>query len=133
MYFGFAASHMLSLRHQNKTVKKWRILTTHGASNSRTPGGAINAIENMKKSFFQDCFIQGHNHRLSDDIETTLYQKNGHLVNRYEWLGSSGSFLKTYVQDTIGYGEEKLYSPLVLGFLTGVFTKDKMWLYKNLY
>ena len=133
MYFGFAASHILSLRHQNKLIKKWRIFTTHGASNSRTPGGAINALENMKKSFFQDCFIQGHNHRLSDDIETTLYQKNGHLVNRYEWLGNSGSFLRTYAENTINYAEEKLYNPLVIGFLSGTFTKDRMFLSKHIY
>jgi len=139
-FLGYSCLHLLELKYRNKILKRWRIATSHGASNSRTPGGAINSLDKKQLGIFADVFVQGHNHKLSDDVEAVLWQDENadysnpseeHQKIRYVWLGNSGSFLKTFKEGTIGYGERKDYRPNVLGYLEGVFTPKKMYLLKK--
>jgi len=103
--------------HSGTEPHKYRIYTHHGAGFATTPGGKLNRLIRFMEYFDADIYFCSHVHdqkgqRLvvigADEQCTKLVQK--------EKIGViSGSYLKTYAENTIGYGEQKGYYPTVLG------------------
>ena len=108
------------VRHsRGKTTTLWtrRVFTHHGRGAAQTPGGKLNYLIRAFNAFNADIYFLGHVHDQvgrrqpsiganSDCTKATSTDKLGVV---------SGSYLKTYEQDTIGYGEVAMYSPTVLG------------------
>ena len=104
-----------NIRHQDSNV--FRVFAHHGAGYAVTPGGKLNKLISAMNAFEADLYFLSHVHDqmarrepvLSADAAcTTLTQKVR--------LGMiSGSYLKTYNQGSISYGEQKMYRPTSLG------------------
>ena len=97
--------------------QQYRVLTFHGTSFATTPAGKINSIIKAMNYFDADWYFMGH-----------VHEKNGHRAARIGWdeactkmvqketLGIiTGAYLKTYEEGITTYGEQKIYSPAILG------------------
>jgi len=59
----------------------------------------------------------GHTHDLVTRPIVTLTQNRNELQTKIIHTASTGSFLRNYVTDTLGYGERALYDPLPIGYV----------------
>jgi len=115
--------------HSNHVGRRtgYRIYVHHGAGAATTPGGKLTRLTQFMESFDADIYFIGHVHgqqglkipRLgADDTCMRIIEK--------ERLGMiAGSYLKTYKQGTVSYGEKKGYRPAHLGASIVLITPDK--------
>jgi len=127
-YLGLSA--ILGLRFRNKLTK---IHVTHGWTGGRTLGVVYNNLYSQVAKFDCDIFVMGHSHKLGDAIASRIVVSNNKISNKYVLLIDSGSFLNCYSQGTLGYGEQKQFSPNVIGCAKLCFNRDRMWVEKVLY
>jgi predicted phosphodiesterase len=97
--------------------KSFRIWCHHGAGAAATKGGKINRLSSFMRNFDADIFFMGHVH---DQMGCRLQVLTSNadctkLCNREKIGVVSGSYLKTYAQGVISYGEQKGYEPTTLG------------------
>ncbi len=97
--------------------ESFRVFAHHGAGYAQTPGGKLNRLVQFMQSFDADLHFIGHVHdhvarkepAISADATCTT------LTQRLRLGMVSGSYLKTYEQGSISYGEQKGYRPTSLG------------------
>jgi len=90
----------------------------HGAGGGRKVGGKANRLDEVKGKFPDvDFVVYAHTHEIFTRAVPVLYLKDDKLVSRTIHMASSGSFLRNYVPDTLGYGERALYDPLPIGYV----------------
>jgi len=90
----------------------------HGAGGGRKAGAKVNRLDEIKGKFPDvDFAVYGHSHELFTRAVPVLQLKEDKLAARTIHTASSGSFLRNYVPDTLGYGERALYDPLPIGFV----------------
>lgn len=79
----------------------------HGKGASRTPGGSINRVEQMREAWEGDIYVMGHDHKRSafPCTKLELHQGKGALKihHKKQWLIRSGSYLKAYDRDKRSY------------------------------
>jgi len=95
----------------------FRFFVHHGAGYAQTPGGKLNRLVQFMQSFDADVYMVGHVHDQVGRREPAIGANAAcdELVAR-ERLGIiSGSYLKTYAENTTTYGEQRGYRPTVLG------------------
>lgn len=125
-YFGVCAavSCVVTLQNQNDTDRQTTrcidIFAHHGKSGGSTPGGQLNAVENMLKVADADLYLMGHTHGKaampSFPRMKLVHGKNGVQIRaRTPYLGRTGSFLKTYESGKRAYGVDALYPACALG------------------
>ncbi|KKK44297.1 hypothetical protein LCGC14_3167350, partial [marine sediment metagenome] len=95
----------------------FRFYLHHGAGAAQTSGGKINRLEDFMKKNRADIYMIGHVHdkmaRRQQPIGANASCNK--LVHKNRIGVISGSYLKTYQQGSIGYGEQKGYAPVSLG------------------
>ena len=97
--------------------KKLTGFIAHGAGGGRKVGGKVNRLDEVKGKFpGVDFAVFGHTHDLFTRPIPILSIENGRMNVRTIHTASSGSFLRNYVPDTLGYGERALYDPLPTGY-----------------
>lgn len=90
----------------------------HGAGGGRKIGGKANRLDEVKGKFPDvDFAVYAHTHELFTRAVPILQLKNDTLSARTIHMASSGSFLRNYVPNTLGYGERALYDPLPVGYV----------------
>ena len=90
----------------------------HGAGGGRKIGSKANRLDEVKGKFIDaDFTVFAHTHELFTRASPVLLLRNDKLVSKTVHMASSGSFLRNYVPDTLGYGERALYDPLPIGFV----------------
>ncbi len=95
----------------------FRVFAHHGAGYATTPGGKLNKLISAMNSFDAQLFFLGHVHDQMARREPVL-SANGDctkITQRVRLGLVSGSYLKTYNQGSISYGEQKMYRPTSLG------------------
>jgi len=103
--------------HRHSKSNTFRVFAHHGAGYATTPGGKLNKLIAAMNTFEADLFFLGHVHDQTGRREPVL-GANGDCtqLEHRDRLGLvSGSYLKTYNQGTISYGEQKMYRPTCLG------------------
>lgn len=108
------------------TSASFRVFCHHGAGASCTPGGKLNRLVQFMQSFDADLYFCGHVHdqvaRQEPAIGADPTCKK--LVQRRRLGLVSGSYLKTYQQGQMGYGEQKGYRPTNLGSAVALITPE---------
>lgn len=84
--------------------QEYRVVTAHGRSGSRTPGGKLNAIMRMRDVADADVYLMGHMHdRLYyEDAPYTFDREGaGQRLRKYCVCGSLLSYFQTYAEMSI--------------------------------
>ena len=99
--------------------EKFRIAVHHGRGAAMTPGGKLNAMRQFAVETFPRCdiMISGHIHEAldTDVCGVDADEKCERIIDCTRLAVSAGTFLRTYTQDFVGYGERKGYRPTSLG------------------
>jgi hypothetical protein len=78
----------------------------------------VNRLDEVKgKLTYVNFAVYGHSHELWTRPVPVIELKNHKIEARTIHMASSGSFLKNYVEGSMGYGERGLYDPLPVGFV----------------
>jgi hypothetical protein len=95
----------------------FRVFAHHGAGYATTPGGKLNKLIGAMNAFDADLYFLGHCHDAVARKEPVISANADctKLIARSRLGTIAGSYLKTYNQGTIGYGEQKMYRPTCLG------------------
>ena len=117
----------------NKRSNAWgqRIFHHHGAGGAQTPGGKLNRLIRFMEYFDADIYFVGHVH---DQIGKRVVQIGANrsctkLEGRTKLGIICGSYLETYAQNVVTYGEKRGYSPVPLGPVQVKFIPDKKEVY----
>jgi len=91
----------------------------HGSWSAATPEAAIAKLKKQRVSFECDLLIAGHTHKRATGEEpffTTIWNgRNGKIKEKMTGYLSTGSYLKTYIDGIVGYGEMRRYPPIDMG------------------
>lgn len=113
-YLGYSA--VLRLEFPNKKVLTGFI--AHGAGGGHKIGGKVNRLDEVKGKFSGlDFSVYGHTHEIFGRPNCLLSLSATDFTTRIVHVASSGSFLRNYVPNTLGYGERGLYDPLPVGYV----------------
>lgn len=99
------------------TRATFRFFLHHGAGFANTPGGKLNRLIKFMQAFDADIFMVGHVHdQIAKRIPSVGADRNCTKLVQKEKIGIvTGSYLKTYAEDTTSYGEQRGYDPVPLG------------------
>ena len=94
-----------------------RISCAHGWQGGRMDGAKVDAMEKLLAWIDADIYLRGHSHSKFVVPVTRLRtnQSFTKMVADRCYVAHTGSFLRTYQQDAIGYGERAEYPPTTLG------------------
>lgn len=113
-YLGFASF----IRLEFPNGKKLTGFIAHGAGGGRKVGGKANRLDEVKgKLTHVDFAVYAHTHELFARPVPVLTMDGDDVGSKIIHTASSGSFLRNYVTDTLGYGERGLYDPLPVGYV----------------
>lgn len=103
--------------NRHSDTKTFRVFVHHGAGYATTPGGKLNKLVQAMNSFDAQLFFLGHCHDQVARREPMLSANSDctKLTQRVRLGLISGSYLKTYSQGSMSYGEQKMYRPTSLG------------------
>lgn len=94
-----------------------RVYTHHGHGYARSQGGKMNKLVDFMRMSDADITFCGHLH--DQIIKTIVRLRSDPACNRIIAIPQigvmTGSYLRTYAQGHIGYGEVKAYDPTPLG------------------
>ena len=102
---------------KDSTRSTFRLFAHHGGGASSTPGSKLNQLIKLAKTTDADLFMMGHVHDIIGKripIMAVNGSCNG-FAGREKACLVTGSFLKTYGHGYTGYGEQRMYEPVVLG------------------
>jgi len=96
------------------------IIFHHGTCGASTDGAKINYLNTKLRSFPEAwAFFCAHGHtKVTTPPQVGLVARGSKVQAIYRRAAMTGSYLKTYAQDTIGYAEVKMYAPVALGRIT---------------
>jgi len=97
---------------------EFRVYAHHGAGYATTAGGKFNKIGQFMDNFDAEIYFLGHVHDQMGRRRTQLGgNSNCTKLMKKDRIGViSGSYLQTYTEGNLpGYGEQRGYSPTVLG------------------
>lgn len=98
------------------------LVLAHGSCGASTPGAKVNYLQ-AKLSMFPRAlgFFCGHGHtKVVCPPHVGLVASGSRMQSVYRRAAMTGGYLLTYAEDTVGYGERKLYQPSALGRITVV-------------
>jgi len=114
---GYSAFLVIKFDRQQFHTETLTIFLHHGYMSSRKTGAKVNAIESLSEMFEADVYLNGHSHDLFVTSKVQLSVAGNKVKESKKYFAHTGTFLKTYVQDTMCYGEKALYPPLKTGVL----------------
>jgi len=120
-YLGCSSYIALLLSYHGRQAA-YKIWAHHGKGASRTVGGSIQRIEQMKDAMVADCYCMGHDHKRSitpanDQLEIvdSSRQSEPYLRKKVRWLARTGSFLNSYEPGMPSYISDAAKSPVNQG------------------
>jgi hypothetical protein len=118
-YLGFCSLIRLRFTRLGGTTKTFDIYATHSNIAGRRSGGKVNRLEDIMGYFDDDIYFIAHGHKkFTTSITQLSLQQNGlKLKTKKKVGGMTGSFLKGYTADTMGYAERGGYMPADLGVI----------------
>lgn len=122
-YLGACAAIRMTLSNGHKEAAL-DIFAHHGRGGGTTAGGRMNAVEKLEKVCDADIYLMGDNHArgalpLGDRLRLDSFGPNGlHLTCRKQWIGRTGSFLKSYEPGKSSYVTDAAMPPASLGWIS---------------
>jgi len=116
-FLGIAAYVRLSVYTRTTVYCRLDIFANHGKGCGQLLGSTFNTLEKMANIYPRaDIYLMGHDHKRGSVPGTKLYYDNFmHAREQIQHFGRTGSFLKSWVENTPSYAVEKMYSPASLG------------------
>jgi len=116
-FLGYSAMIRLTMAQSNLNINKCVIFAHHGCG-AGTAGAQVNKIQNIANDFEADIYLMGHSHqKICSQSERLEMSDKGslHIRARKRVFAICGTYLKTYEQGQMGYGEKKLFRPTSTG------------------
>jgi hypothetical protein len=100
---------------------------THGSGAAITAGSKMQRLQRLMDNFDADIVAQGHTHDLLTYVKPYLKLTEGNEIRQRVKVGAmTGCWFRTYTQGvSASYGEQKNYSPVMLGSPTFTIVPDK--------
>lgn len=114
---GFSALIWLTFKERvTGRTKSFSVFLAHGSGNAETVGGKLNRlIRTMQINPEVDLVLMGHVHEQLTYTQCGVKQTASGIKATTKDGVICGTYLKTYEEDSCGYGERKLYLPTALG------------------
>ena len=116
LYLGWEALTRVAITVGNQHTAL-RILTAHGWQGGRMDGAKVNQMEKLLAWVDADIYLHGHSH--SKFVVPVARLRTNPTFTKVAadecFVAHTGSFLRTYQQDAVGYGEKAGYPPTSLG------------------
>lgn len=109
---------MIRLTVCRPSTQKIIVYATHGFGAGRYAGGKVNNLLSIGKDFDADIYLAGHTHeKVGIDRDRLVMTLRGEprLYAKKQLYAITGSFFKTYQQDSKAYTEKKGYPPTPTG------------------
>lgn len=109
--------HGTDRKSYSSNTKAFRFYCHHGSGGAVTTGGKLNRLLSFMNMVDADIVMMGHVHEQQGTRQHIMSANSDCTdIQTKEKIGVvSGSYLKTYHQDSTTYGEIKGYRPTVLG------------------
>jgi len=91
------------------------IFAEHGYGGGRLEGAPALALARLAKNYHAQIFIEGHRHREMSFVDERVRVAGSRLVGEKLAFICSGSYLKSWQEDTEIYAERKQYPPKPTG------------------
>lgn len=123
-YLGVCSAIRLSMGDAAGGRATVDIFAHHGRGAGQTPGGKFSAVDKLRNICVADIFLSGHDHsRGCIPCGDRLYldsnsQRGLRILSRAQWIGRTGSFLKSYMPGTSSYVVDRALSPSSLGWIS---------------
>lgn len=118
---GVMTWYNFSCRRACKDVRLIPIVFHHGWFSGRLPGGKLNNLDRALAVYPEAWgFFCGHGHTKMANRVDSLRREGAHVRQWIRRAAMTGSYLRTYAENTQGYGEVKGYMPAGLGRITVV-------------
>jgi hypothetical protein len=118
LYGEWASITRVVFEDDNQHRRQLRVFQQHGWQAGRKDGAAINGLDDLM-GWCEAChiYLVAHSHkRLMKTFTKLDTNPKFTALKAYDAFGAhTGSFLKTYQQDKVGYGERKGYRPNSFG------------------
>ena len=101
----------------NKHTMSIDINSAHGRQAGELDGGKLNRMKRALSHLRCDILLRGHSHSLfAVPVESlSTNSTNTRMVPHRGYVSHTGSFLRTYEEDTVCYGEVADYPPTTIG------------------
>ncbi len=117
---GFPACFYMPVFNRGSTAEvRVPLMFHHGWFAGRTTSNKVIQLERALNQFPQVWgFICGHGHNKVETRVNSLVVEENKVTERTRRGAMTGSYLRTYAHDTVGYGEIKGYPPVAVGKIT---------------
>lgn len=114
---GFSCLFDLVFVDPEKTRVTYRVYAHHGSGAAQTPGGKINRLVRFMDLALSDITLTGHTHEMLEYSRSRVgANRECNKITNVDQLGVvCGTFLRTYTQNVVGYGEVAGYHPTSIG------------------
>lgn len=103
-------------RHQTTTLD---LYAHHGKGAARLLGGSLNRVQQMAESVEADIYLMGHDHKgpIAFNPRLRLSESGGNMavVERKQFFGRTGSFLRGHVPGEVSYVSDGCMNPANIG------------------
>lgn len=122
-YLGACAAIRLTLEQGKSRSCALDIFAHHGKGGGITAGGRLNAVEKLQNVCEADIYLMGDNHArgclpLGDKLRLVHTSAGLALSCRKQWIGRTGSFLKSYSPGSPSYVVDSALPPASLGWIS---------------
>jgi len=129
-YLGACCAMRITFRIHGGTRTSIDIFAHHGKGGGTTAAGKFNAVEKLQQVCDADIFLMGDNHArgcFPAGEKLRLCDNGGKLFVKAKpaWIGRTGSFLKSYVEDESSYVVDAALPPANLGHIEFLLTPNR--------
>ena len=122
-YIGCSGYTIVNIDTDNNHTHTIRVFAHHGVGGGARVGSSFNKLEDASSYFSDaDIILMGHNHQLGvapiSSLKCDRGQGGNFRIKAFDrWLGRTGSYLRSYVQDRPAYPVDTMMRPSRLGCL----------------
>lgn len=119
---GCLTNHFIRFKLPGNRVTILNIAACHGLGGGKLLGTSLNKVNDLKIVFpAADIYAMGHDHQRFAVPSSAIfpeYTKGFKLKQKRQWLVRSGSFQKSYDEDTSSFSISRLMRPADMGVVT---------------
>jgi len=117
---GHPSVYLILKFNRHGSIKEVPLVFHHGWFAGRRAGSKVNNLELALLTYPEAWgFFCGHGHtKAAIPPQVSLVVRGDHIEDLIRRAAMTGSYLKTYAEDTVGYADRKGYPPVALGHVT---------------